>query len=152
MKEMHAIETFEQQERTYNREREVIFLVEKTSERYEETLDHVRELRRLIDKCAVQFPAVNDIFENEIRTYRPDTTGKRLETATLALKLSARVPVPPLRKEEEKNKKTTREQEEEEEETKLTKKNDETDNNINNNGGGGGLYDYIPSFSFPSFF
>ncbi len=94
LKEMHAIESYEAAEKNYTREREVVFLVEKTSERYEETLDHVRELRRLIDKAAVHYPGVETIFENEFHTFRPDTSGK-LETATVALKLSAPPPVKP---------------------------------------------------------
>jgi len=94
LKEMHAIESYEAAEKNYTREREVIFLVEKTSERYEETLDHVRELRRLIDKAEVHYPGVETIFENEFHTFRPDTSGK-LETATVALKLSATPPVKP---------------------------------------------------------
>jgi chromosome segregation ATPase len=94
LKEMHAIESYEAAEKNYTREREVVFLVEKTSERYEETLDHVRELRRLIDKATVHYPGVEAIFENEFHTFRPDTSGK-LETATIALKLSAKPPVKP---------------------------------------------------------
>ena len=94
LKEMHAIESYEAAEKNYAREREVVFLVEKTSERYEETLDHVREMRRLIDKAKVQYPGVEAIFENEIHTFRPDTSGE-LETATVALKLSATPPTKP---------------------------------------------------------
>ena len=95
LKEMHAIESYEAAEKITRENAKLYSWWKKRPNGYEETLDHVREMRRLIDKAKVQYPGVEAIFENEIHTFRPDTSGRIGNGHGRALKLSATPPTKP---------------------------------------------------------